>query len=303
MAIITTGAHPKALWPGINAWWGRTYNEHKTEYTDLFDTETSKQNYEEDVQVTGFGLAPVKTQGSPVSYDSEQQGFVSRYTHVAYALGYIVTKEELDDNLYMTVSKRRAQANAFSMRQTKENVGANIYNRAFNAAYTYGDGVSLINAAHPNTTGGTFSNQIATASDLSEASIEDMIIQIMGATNDRGLKINLMPECLNVPRQLWFEANRILKSVLQNDTANNATNVLSATNALPKGIKVNHYFTDPNAWFIRTNCPNGLKHFERVSAQFTQDNDFDTENAKAKCYERYSFGITDPRAIYASAGA
>jgi len=303
MAIITTGAHPKALWPGVAAWWGRMYNEHKEEYPDLFDQDTSKKNYEEDVQLTGFGLAPVKTQGAPVSYDTEQQGPVSRYTHVAYALGYIVTKEELDDNLYMEVSKTRARANAFSMRQTKENVAANVYNRAFNSSFTGGDGVSLSNASHPNTTGGTFSNQITTAADLSEASLEDLIIQLMGATNDRGLKINLMPKCIVVPRQLWFEANRILKSVLQNDTANNAVNVLKATNAIPEGIKVNHYLTDPDAWFIRTSCPDGLKCYQRIAPQFSQDNDFDTENAKAKCYERYSFGWSDPRSLWSSPGA
>lgn len=303
MAVITTGAHPKALWPGIKAWWGRQYDEHREEFPDLFVTDRSRQNYEEDVQLTGFGLAPVKSEGAPTQYDSESQGFVSRYTHVAYSLGYIVTKEELDDGLYEIVSKRRARALAFSMRQTKENVAANVYNRAFNASYTGGDGVSLINASHPNTTGGTFSNHIATAADISEVALEDLIVQIMGATNDRGLKINLMAQSLHVPRQLWFEANRILKSVLQNDTANNALNVLRATNALPGGIKVNHYFTDPDAWFIRTNCPEAMKCYERVPVSFTQDNDFDTDNAKAKCYERYSFGWTDPRGLFGSPGA
>ena len=303
MGVITTGAHPKALWPGINAWWGRMYAEHAEEFPALFEKDTSRQNYEEDVQLTGFGLAPVKSEGQATQYDSESQGFVSRYTHVAYSLGYIVTKEELDDGLYEQVSKRRAQALAFSMRQTKENIGANVYNRAFNNAFTGGDSTELLATDHPNTTGGTFSNHIATAADLSEASLEDLIIQIMGATNDRGLKINLMPESLHVPRQLWFEANRILKSVLQNDSANNAINVLKSTNALPKGIHVNHYFTDADAWFLRTNCPNGMKHFDRVPVSFTQDNDFDTDNAKAKCYERYSFGWTDPRGLYGSPGA
>lgn len=302
MAVITSGAHPKALWPGIKQWWGRTYNEHVTEWTELFDTDTSNQQYEEDVQVTGFGLMPVKAEGAAVSYDSEVQGFVSRYTHVAYALGYIVTHEELMDSLYETVSKRRAQALAFSGRQTKENVGANVYNRAFNTAFTHGDGSALIVTTHA-TKSGNQSNRLTTDADISEASIEDLIIQIMGATNDRGLRINLMPKSLHVPRQLWFEANRILKSVLQNDSANNAINPLKSTNALPQGIMVNHYFTDADAWFIRTNCPRGMIHFNREEMSFDQDNDFDTKNAKAKEYTRFSFGVTDWRQLYGTQGA
>jgi len=300
--IIVTGNHPKALWPGIKAWWGRTYNEHKTEYTDLFDMDTSRQNYEEDVQVTGFGLAPVKAQTMSVQYDTESQGYISRYTHVVYGLGYIVSREELEDNLYAVVSKRRAQALAFSMRQTKENVGANVYNRAFTATVTGGDGEELIMNAHPSKSGNQ-SNVLAVASDISEAAIEDMIIQIMGATNDRGLKISLMPQSLHVHRSDWFEANRILKSVLQNDTAINAINVLKATNAIPGGIKVNHYFSDSDAWFVRTNAPRGMICYQRRPVEFTQDNDFDTENAKAKNTERYSVGWTDWRGIYGTPGA
>jgi hypothetical protein len=298
---IATGNHPKALWPGIKAWWGRVYDEHAEEYTDLFDKDSSRQHYEEDVQVTGFGLAPVKNQGKSISYDSESQGFVKRYTHVVYGLGYIVTREELDDNLYAMVSKRRAQALAFSMRQTKENVAAQVYNRAFNTTFTGGDGFALCVTNH-SSKAGNWSN-IITAADISEKAIEDMIIAIMGATNDRGLKISLMPKSLHVHRSDWFEANRILKSVLQNDTGNNATNVLRSTNAIPGGIKVNHYFTDTDAWFIRTNAPRGMICFQRRAIEFTQDNDFDTENAKAKCTERYSFGWTDPRGIWGSAGA
>ncbi len=299
--VITTGNHPKALWPGIKAIWGRQYDEHQTEYTDLFDEDTSDQAYEEDFEVTGFGLAPVKPQGESVAFDSETQGTVSRYTHVAYALGYIVTKEELDDNLYEQVSGRRAQALAFSMRQTKENVGANVYNKAFTGGAAGGDGADLIDASHPTRTGNQ-SNLLATAAELSEASIEDLIIQIMGATNSRGLKINLMPQSLHVSRQNWFEANRIMKSVLQNDTANNAVNALKATNSLPKGIKLNHYFTSSTAWFIRTNAPRGMVCYNRMSADFTKDNDFNTENAKAKCYERYSFYWSDWRGVYGTPG-
>ena len=300
--IITTGNHPKALWPGIKAWWGRVYDEHVTEHTDLFDTESSSRAYEEDVEVTGFGLAPVKAEGQAVSYDSETQSSVSRYTHVAYALGYIVTYEELSDNLYEMVSKRRSQALAFSMRQTTENVGANVYNNGFDSNFAGGDGKELLATDHP-TLSGDQSNELTTAADLSEASLEDLIINIMGATNNRGLKISLMPRKLLVPRQLWFESNRILNSVLQNDTANNALNVLKATNALPQGISVNHYLTDTDAWFVRTNAPRGLIHYQREATSFSQDNDFDTSNAKAKCYQRESFKWTDFRGVFGSPGA
>jgi hypothetical protein len=300
--VITTGSHPKALWPGVKAWWGQVYDEHPEEYIHLFDKDTSMQNYEEDVQLTGFGLAPVKQEGAGVSYDSEVQGFITRYTHVAYALGYIVTKEELDDNLYENVSKRRAAALAMSFRQTKENVGANIYNRAFNGTYSGGDGKAMCATDHPNTSGGTFANKPTVDVDLSEAALEDATIAIMGFQNDRGLLINVMPKSLVVARQEWYNANRILKSVYTPGSANNDINVLKATNALPDGIVMNHYLTSPHAWFIRTNIMNGLKYYERVGITFDQDNDFDTMNAKAKGYERFSFGWTDPRAIYGSNG-
>ena len=301
MAVITTGQHPKALWPGIKEWWGRSYDEHQVEFTDLFDTETSDKAYEEDVEITGFGFAPVKPQGTAINYDTEAQGSITRYTHVAYALGYIVTFEELRDDLYEVVSKRRAKQLALSMRQTKENVGANVYNRAFTAGYTGGDGQVMVASTHP-TLSGNQSNVLTTAADLSEASIEDLTIQIMQTLNNRGLKINLMPQSLHIPPQLWYEANRILKSVLQNDTANNAINVLKATNVFPKGIKMNHYFTSATAWFIRTNAPTGMKHYERDAVMFDQDNDFDTKNAKAACYERYSFGWSDWRGIFGTPG-
>jgi len=302
MSVITSGSHPKALWPGIAAWFGRKYDEHATEYTDLFDTETSDKSYEEDVQVTGFGLASVKAEGNSVTYDTETQGFTKRYTHVVYGSGYIVTREEMEDSQYEVVSKRRAQALAFAARQTKENVAANIYNRAETSGYNGGDGVTLLSTSHPSLAG-NWSNRLTTAADLSEAALEDLIIQIMGATNDRGLKISLMPKSLLVPRQLWFEANRILKSTLQNDTSNNSINALKATGALPGGVVVNHYLSDADAWFVRTNAPRGMLHFQRRAYEFVQDNDFDTENAKAKMTERYSFGWTDPRAVYGSLGA
>lgn len=301
--LITTGSHPKALWPGVHAFWGQVYNAHETEYTDLYDVDDSSRAYEEDVQITGFGLASVKPEGDGIAYDSEVQGPVSRYTHIAYALGYKVTFEELNDNLYETVSMRRAKANAFSINQTVENIAASIYNDAFTGSvFLHADGQALCSTAHVNTTGGTYSNALSPAADLSEASLEDMCIQIMGATNDRGLLINIMPQSLHVPRQEWFNANRILKSALQADTANNNVNVLKMTNAFPKGIKMNHYFTSSHAWFVRTNCPNGMTFYWRNRPMFEQDNDFDTKNAKAATYMRLSAGCTDPRAIYGSNG-
>ena len=300
--LISTGSHPAALWPGVKAWFGRQYNEHTVEYTDLFDMDTSSMHHEEEVQVTGFGLAPIKPEGQGVSYDSESQGFTKRYTHVTYALGYIVTREELSDNLYPVVSKRRAQANAFSMRQTKENVAANVYNRCVTATYNGGDGVVLLSASHTSKAG-LWSNILAPAADLSEVSLEDLCIQIMGMTNDRGLKISLMPRSLHVHRNEWFNANRILKSALQSNTANNDINALKVTNAIPEGIKVNHYFTDVDAFFLRTNAPRGMIGFQRWPMEFSQDNYFDTENAKAKSVERYVFGHTDPRGLAGSIGA
>ena len=286
----------------MHKFWGRVYNEHPEEFSQIFDMETSSKAYEEDAEVTGFGLAPIKAEGAATSYDSENQGPTTRYTHVAYSLGYIVTREELDDNLYATVSKRRIKALSFSMRQTKENVAANILNRAFNSSYTGGDGIEMIASTHPTITG-TQSNILSTAADLSEASLEDMAIQIMQVQNSRGLRISIMPQCLIVAPGEAFNAERILKSTLQNDTGNNAVNAVRSMGLLPKGAKVNHYLTDADAWFVKTNAPNGLQCFERKAAEFDKDNDFDTSNAKAKAYERYSFGWTDWRGIFGTPGA
>lgn len=301
--VINTGTHPKLLWPGVHAVWGQVYEAHPKEYEELYEIETSKKAYEQDVQVTGFGLAPIKGQGAPVQYDTELQGFVSTYTHVAYGLGFQVTKEERDDNLYKEVATKRAKANAFSMNQTVENSAALLYNDAFTGNYyRHADGQPLISSSHVQVSGGTFSNRLTPDADLSEAAIEDLLIQIMQMTMDRGLKIAGQAESLHIAPSEWFNANRILKSVLQNDTANNAINVLKATNALPKGIKLNHYFTSPQAWFMRTNIPNGMTMFWRTKPEFDQDNDFDTKNAKAASYMRYSLGNTDPRGIYGSNG-
>ena len=301
--IITTGSHPKLLWPGVYTTWGQVYNEHAKEYPDLFEEQSSDKAYETGVQVTGFGLAPVKGEGAPVEYDSEAQGILSTYMHIAYALGFIVTKEELEDNLYKEVATRRAKANAFSMSQTIENVAAFLYNNAFVSTYfTTGDGAPLISNAHVQATGGTYSNALTPGADLSEAALEDLSIQIMGTTTDRGLLINVMPVTLHVARQEWYNANRIMKSVLQSNTGSNNINVLKATNAFPGGIKMNHYFTQPHAWFVRTNCPEGMTMFWRTRPEFDKDNDFDTKNVKAASYMRFSVGCTDPRGIAGSNG-
>lgn len=301
--VINTGSHPKALWPGVHAFWGQTYAEHMVEYTDLYEVLSSSMAYEEDVQITGFGLAPVKAEGAPLSYDYEIQGPVQRYTHIAYALGYKVTLEEQKDNLYEQVSMRRVKANAFSIAQTIENIGAAPYNDAFTGnVFTYATGSSLCSATQVNTTGGTFSNALTPGADLTEASLEDICIQAMGLQTDRGLLVNILPVSLHIARQEWFNAHRILKSIDQSGTANNDTNVLRATNAFPGGIKLNHYFTAPHAWFVRTNCQNGMQWFWRDQPEFDQDNDYDTKNLKAATYFRASCGGTDPRGILGSNG-
>jgi hypothetical protein len=301
MPIIMTGNHPKSLWPGVKAWFGVGYGELSEEFRDLFEMATSTQHYEEDVQLSGFGLMPVKNEGVSTTYTGQVQGYISRYTHIAYSMGFIVTYEEQKDNLYEKVAGSRAKALGFSKRQTKENIAANVYNRAFDTAYTGGDGKALCVTDHPSAAGSQ-SNALSTAADMSEVAIEDMLIQIMGATDHKGLKIALMGQSLHVARQNWFEANRILKYVLQVDSANNTINALKATGALPGGIKVNHYFSDADAFFIRTNCPDGMKLYQRDSFDLEKDNDFDSSNVKAKTYDRYSVGWSDWRGVYGTSG-
>jgi hypothetical protein len=301
MSAINTGNIAKLLWPGLNAIWGTDYVEHPAEWSDLFDKETSDKAYEEDQLMPGFGLAPIKTEGAATSYDTTSQGITSRYTHLAYSLGFVVTREAIADNQYKSKALRGTRDLAFSFRQTKENVSANVYNRAFNSSYTGGDASALCVNNHSTITGSQ-SNLGTAAADLSEASLEDMCVTIMNATNERGLKISLMPRSLIIPTALAFEATRILKSSGQNDTANNAINALRSMGVFPDGAKVNHYLTDNDAWFVRTNAPNGLKYFSREAAEFTQDNDFDTSNLKYKGYERYSVGWTDWRGVYGSPG-
>lgn len=302
MSVINSGSFAKALWPGVNAWYGRAYDEYPEEYSKLFDKQTSSKAFEEDVGVSSFGLAVQKSEGSPISYDSERQGFVTRYQHAVYALGFIITREMMEDDQYDIIGKRKAEGLAFSMRQTKEVIGANVYNRAFTAGYTGGDGALLISASHPNIKGGTWSNAIGTNADLSEASLEQACIDIAGFTNDAGLLIAVRPKSLVIPRQLIFEAKRILGTDGRVGTDNNDLNAIKTLGSIPEVI-TNHFLTDTDAWFIRTNVQNGMKYMERRADSFDMDNDWDTENAKFKATARYSFGWTDPRALYGSQGA
>lgn len=300
--VITTGSTPKLLWPGLNEIWGMAYNEYMPEWKEVFEIWASDKNYEEDVSMTGMGLAPVKAEGAALQYDTMKQSFTTRYTNVAYAIGYIITREELADNLYVEFGAQRARNVAFSMHQTKENVSANVFNRAFNASFPIGDGVSLVNALHP-TEGGTQSNTLAVAADLSEASLEQALIDISNFRDNRNNRINIKGRCLLIPSSLMFEATRILKNPERPATTDRDINAIYAMGLLPDGIKVNHYLTDTKAWFIITNCPSGLKYFEREAPRFESDNDFSTKNALFSGYERYSFGASDWRAIYGSPGA
>jgi hypothetical protein len=303
MALINSSSFAKALWPGVNAWYGKAYDEYAVEWDKLFEKHTSTKAYEEDVGISSFGLAMIKPEGQPIQFDSERQAFITRYTHVVYALGFNITKEIWEDDQYDVVGQRKAQGLAFSMRQTKEVVGANVYNRAFNSTYAGGDGKEMLATDHPNLAGGTWANELTTSADLSEASLEQACIDIAKFTNDRGLRIAVRPRTLIIPVDLEFEANRILKAEYRTGTNLNDPNVLKMQGRFPGGIIVNHYLTDVDAWFIRTDVPEGMKYFERRADQFEMDNDFDTENAKFKATSRYSFGWTDPRGLYGSMGA
>jgi hypothetical protein len=300
---ISTGSFTKALWPGVNAWYGKSYSEYPVEWDKLYESNTSRRNFEEDVGISSFGLAIAKAEGTPISYDSERQGYITRYTHVTYGLGFIITREIMEDDLYDVVGERKAKGLAFSIRQTKEVLGANVYNRAFNGAFTGGDGVALLVNNHPNVAGGTWSNILSTSSDISEAALEQACIQVYGFTNDRGLQISLVPDQLVISKEQEFEAARILKSQGRVGTDVNDINALKELGKFRKGMTINHYLTDVDAWFIRTNAPNGMKYFSRRDDEFTTDNDFDTENAKFKATFRCSFGWTDPRGLFGSVGA
>ena len=298
---INTGLWMKAMWPGVNKFFGQEYKEHPVEYTALFDTFTSRKAWEEDVGTSGFGLFQVKGQGVPISYDTNRQGFVSRYTMVTYGLGFQITKETIEDDQYDVAMEKGGRGLAFSIRQTKEILAAQVYDRAFSNTYLGGDGLELLSTAHVNITGGTYSNELATAADISEASLEQAVIDLMSLQNDRGLNIAILPQSLVVPVELWAEAEKILKTTQEVGTANNTVNVVRSK--FPKGAVVNHYLTDVDAWFIRTNVPEGLKYIERRADNFSEDNDFDTNNLKYKATARYSFGWTDPRGLFGSPGA
>ncbi len=298
---INTGSFGRALWPGINAWYGKAYDEFATEYTEIFTKHSSKKSREEDVSISSFGLAIQTGEGAPVTMDTEQQGFTDVYQHAKFTLGFIITKEMYEDDLYDVVGERKAKGLAFAMRQTKEVVGANVLNRAFNTSYTYGDGVTLVNSAHKNIAGGTWSNTPSAAADISETALEQAIIDIQHFTDDRGKRIHVKAEKLIVPIELDFETAKILKTEFEVGTTSNTVNVVRGR--FPMGYHVNHYLTDTDAWFIITNVQNGMKYFERRADTFSMDDDFDTDNAKYKATARYSFGASDKRCIYGSPGA
>jgi len=307
--VITTSSFAKSLWPGVNTWYGEAYNEYPVEWDKLFEKNSSRRAFEEDVGYSGMGLAVVKDQGAPITYDTSKQGFTSRYNHVTYGLGFVVTREAYDDDLYDVVAKQKARGLAFSMRQTKEIIAANIYNRAFNTAYVGGDAATLIasaggggSATAPNVAGGTYTNGVAVAADLSEASLEQACIDIADFKNDRGLKIAVRPRKLVIPKELMFEASRILKTEGRVGTDLNDLNAIKTMGMIPEVI-VNHYLTQDDFWFILTDVKDGLKYFERRADEFGMDEDFDTENAKYKATARYSFGWTDRRGVYGSPGA
>lgn len=302
---INTGAFAKDLWPGLNGIFNNSYNEHPLECMEIFDEVKSTKNYEEYLGFSGLGLAKVKAEGASVTYDTMQQGFLQRVTNVVYALGYILTREVIDDGQYPEMSNSRTKALARSMRQTKEIVAANILNRAFNSSYTGADGLELCSTAHVTKNGLTFQNELTTAADLSEASLEQMCIDIADFEDERGLKVAVMPRKLVIPRQLMFEAERILKSTLQNDTANNAINALKSKGVLREGYTVNHFLTDANNFFVLTDIrgDEGMIYQKRTGIEFSNDTEFNSENVKYKAYERYAFSWVDPRCIYGSAPA
>jgi hypothetical protein len=299
--IITSSSFAKLLWPGLNSIYGKEYNDYPVEWEQLFEKNTSDRAYEEDLGLSSFGLARTKSEGAGIEYDTERQGFTSRYNHVVYALGFIVTREIYEDDQYGKVGAQKAKALARSMRQTKEINGANIFNYAFDSSYAGGDGKEMIATDHPNVSGGTWSNELTVASDLSEAALEQAVIDIAGFRDDRGLLIAAKPQKLVIPYQQQFEAHRILGANGRVGTDLNDPNAIKDMSIF-KDVVVNHYFTDPDAWFVLTDVKDSLKYFERRADQFEMDNDFDTENAKFKATARYSFGWSDPRGVYGSQG-
>jgi hypothetical protein len=297
--LITRATHPSTLWPGVKSFFGLTYEKWDPLYTQIFEEQTSDKAYEEVSEATGFGMAKRKSEGQSIEYDTDGEGPKSRYTNVTYGLGYIVSREEIEDDQYTYVSQNRAKALSFSMQATKETVHANILNRAFDANYKGADGVSLISDSHP-TRGGLQSNKVADA-DLSESSLEDAFKLMWAAKNARGLPIVLRATKLVIHPSELFNATRILKSAMRVGTANNDTNAIRAMGIAPDVVG-NPYLTDLDAWFLLTNAPNGLLTMKRRAVELQKADDFDTENVKAKATERYAAGWSDPRAIFGSQG-
>ena len=302
MAAISRAQLLKELLPGLNALFGLEYERYGEEYKELFETESSERSFEEEQKLSGFGAAPVKNEGSAIAYDNAQEAWSTRYTHETIALGFSLTEEAIEDNLYDSLSARYTKALARAMAYTKEVKGANILNNAFNTNYVGGDGKSLCNSAHPLVYGSTISNVPSTPADLNETSLENAVIQISLWTDERGLLIAAKPKKLIIPSALQFVATRILETELRVGTTDNDINALKNNGSIPGGYTVNHWLTDTNAWFLSTDVPNGLKHFVRSPLSTSMDADFDTGNARYKARERYSFGWSDYLGIFGSQG-
>jgi hypothetical protein len=293
----------KELLPGLNALFGMEYERYGEEHKEIYETESSERSFEEETKLSGFSAAPVKNEGSAIQYDNAQEAWTARYTHETIGMGFSVTEEAMEDNLYDSLSSRYTKSLARAMAYTKQVKGAYVLNNAFNTAVTYGDGVTLCNTAHPLISGGVNSNRPATAADLNETSLENAVIQIAGWTDERGLLIAARPKKLIVPPQLMFVATRLLETELRVGTTDNDINALKNNGSIPEGYRVNHFLTDTNAWFLMSDVPNGLKHFVRTPLSTSMDGDFDTGNVRYKARERYSFGVSDPLGIFGSPGS
>jgi hypothetical protein len=293
----------KELLPGLNALFGMEYAQYGEEHKEVYEVETSERSFEEETKLSGFSAAPVKNEGSAISYDNAQEAWTARYNHETIALGFSVTEEAVEDNLYDSLSKRYTKSLARAMAYTKQVKAASILNNGFSAAATGGDGVALLSTVHPLVSGGTNSNTFVTQADLNETSLEAAVIQIAAWTDERGLLIAAKPKKLIVPPSLMFVAKRLLDTELRVGTTDNDINALKAMGSIPEGYKVNHYLTDTNGWFLMTDVPNGLKHFVRSPLANSMDGDFDTGNVRYKARERYSFGWSDPLGIFGSQGA
>ena len=300
---ITRSQLLKELEPGLNALFGLEYDRYDNEHKEIFDEESSERAFEEEVMLSGFGQAPVKGEGSAIVYDTAGESFTARYTHETIALAFAITEEAVEDNLYDKLSARYTRALARSMSNTKQVKGAAVLNNAFDTNYKGGDGVSLINSAHTTVGGGNWSNTLATAADLNETSLEQALIDISLFIDERGLKVALRGMKLIVPPSLQFTVERLLKSEQRTGTADNDINAIKSGGYMPEGFAVNHFLTDSDAWFIKTDAPNGMKHFVRSPLKTALEGDFETGNVRYKARERYSFGWSDPRAIYGSPGA